>query len=280
MSTRIEGIVDKVSDAEHFSTVEWVLGKGPITNFVQSTVDSKIKANLEFQGKAGLPAKVVRKSRGYCCEWCNSLIGEYEYPDVPPDVYRRHDNCNCIVTYYPGDGRKQNVHTKAWNAEDPVTLGARKTFNTSKATVTVIHSENPGKLENVPPGTVSVDKPGKAVYHGDEEHKRYTGIQERTAKAISNDLGGTVEYIGTGPDARKLTWEGKKYQILDGRSQNLEAQVAVTRDVDGIVIDMAGQDYDKIFNALKNGLAQSQYKKATIIFTDGEHLVKVMQFAP
>lgn len=127
MSTRIEGIVDKVSDAEQFSTVEWVLGKGPITNFVQSTVDSKIKANLEFQGKAGLPAKVVRKSRGYCCEWCNNLIGEYDYPDVPPDVYRRHDNCNCIVTYYPGDGRKQNVHTKAWEVEEPEVLEERKT---------------------------------------------------------------------------------------------------------------------------------------------------------
>lgn len=26
--------------------------------------------------------------------------------------FRRHDNCDCIVEYYPGDGKKQNVMDK------------------------------------------------------------------------------------------------------------------------------------------------------------------------
>ncbi|CAG7589950.1 hypothetical protein PEPTYR26121_01104 [Peptoniphilus tyrrelliae] len=38
----------------------------------------------------------------------------YEYPDVPKDVYRRHQRCKCTVDYLPGDGRKQDVHTKKW----------------------------------------------------------------------------------------------------------------------------------------------------------------------
>ena len=32
-------------------------------------------------------------------------------------MVRRHDNCDCIVEYYPGDGKKQNVWTKEWKYE-------------------------------------------------------------------------------------------------------------------------------------------------------------------
>ena len=62
------------------------------------------------------------------CKRCSSLAGVYEYPDVPEDVYRRHENCRCTVEYDPGDGKKlQNVHTKKWiSKEESVTLEKRK----------------------------------------------------------------------------------------------------------------------------------------------------------
>ena len=56
--------------------------------------------------------KVIRKESGNCCKWCKSLVGSYSYPDVPKDVYRRHQNCRCTVEYIPKKGVRQDVHTK------------------------------------------------------------------------------------------------------------------------------------------------------------------------
>lgn len=110
---RITGIIDKVSNAEQFEDVEWMLQR-PVENFSLNIVDESIRKNVEFQGRAGLRPVVRRKAPGYCCEWCRSLVGEYEYPKVPKDVYRRHEDCRCSVTYDPGDGRRQNVWSKRW----------------------------------------------------------------------------------------------------------------------------------------------------------------------
>lgn len=110
---RIRGIVDKVSNAENFDDVAWVLIE-PVKNFSQSVVDQTLKENVEFQGRAGLRPKVVRKAESKCCEWCSALAGEYDYPDIPEDVYRRHERCRCSVEYDPGSGRRQNVWTKQY----------------------------------------------------------------------------------------------------------------------------------------------------------------------
>lgn len=123
---RIYGIVNKISEAEVFDDVAWMLGE-PVVNFSQAVVDSILKANVDFQGKAGLTPKIYRKSERKCCKWCSNLAGEYDYPMVPDDVYRRHERCRCTVDYDPGGGRRQNVHTKQWkNAADRDTIEARK----------------------------------------------------------------------------------------------------------------------------------------------------------
>jgi len=124
--SRIEGIVERLSTAEEFEDIKWILDE-PIKNFSQSIVDDTIKANVNFQAKAGLKPKLVRKTKGNCCDWCNQIVGEYTYPDVPDDIYRRHRYCDCTVEYYPGDGRRQNAHTKEWtDPERESKIEARK----------------------------------------------------------------------------------------------------------------------------------------------------------
>lgn len=110
---RIDGIVNKISEYDDFKEGKWLLDE-PIKNFTQSIVDDTIKTNADFQYKSGLTPKIVRKEVGNCCDWCKEVVGVYEYPDVPKDVYRRHRFCRCTVDYLPGDGRKQDVHTKKW----------------------------------------------------------------------------------------------------------------------------------------------------------------------
>ncbi|MBE5852270.1 MAG: hypothetical protein E7299_04860 [Lachnospiraceae bacterium] len=114
---RIDGILNRISSEDIFDDVKWILGE-PVVNFSQSIVDDAIKVNAEFHGKAGMKPKIVRKMAGNCCEWCKAVTGKYFYPDVPQDVYRRHQRCRCTVDYVPGDGKVQNVHTKQWRKED------------------------------------------------------------------------------------------------------------------------------------------------------------------
>ncbi|MEG1075356.1 MAG: hypothetical protein RSF84_09475, partial [Ruthenibacterium sp.] len=77
--SRVDGIVGRVSAAEKFDEVAWILN-APVVNFSQAIADDTLKANVDFQGKAGLHPKVIRKAERKCCEWCSRLEGEYTYP--------------------------------------------------------------------------------------------------------------------------------------------------------------------------------------------------------
>ena len=110
---RINGIIDRVSSEDTFDDIAWILDE-PIKIFSQSIVDDAIRVNAEFHAAAGMRPRIIRKLTGGCCEWCSKLAGTYTYPDVPQDVYRRHQRCRCTVDYIPGDGKVQNSHTKQW----------------------------------------------------------------------------------------------------------------------------------------------------------------------
>lgn len=113
---RINSIIEKVVSEEVFDDVAWMLEE-PIVNFTRSVVDDTIETNADFQYQAGLYPRIIRIAKGSeVCEWCRSLEGTYKYPDVPRDVYRRHDRCECIVEYDPGDAKRQNIWSKEWRS--------------------------------------------------------------------------------------------------------------------------------------------------------------------
>lgn len=132
--SRVQGLLDKISNAEQYDTVAWVLGE-PVKNFSRAIVDESIRRNVEFQGRAGLRPRVIRRVVANCCRWCGRLAGTYTYPDVPQEAYQRHEYCRCTVEYDPGDGRRQNVHTKQWtSASERDKIETRKTVGLPEAT--------------------------------------------------------------------------------------------------------------------------------------------------
>lgn len=127
---RIDGIIDIVSGKEYFDDVAYMFGEA-IVNFTQSVVDDTVKENVDFHYKAGLSPKIRRTSTGKCCDWCDKIAGVYEYSkvsDTGNDIFRRHKHCKCIVEYEPGNGKRQNVHTKKWiNSSESDIIKKRKT---------------------------------------------------------------------------------------------------------------------------------------------------------
>ena len=146
---RINGLVDMASNAEKYDDVSGQL-LNAFENFSQNIVDESVKKNAEFQYRAGLRPKIIRRAERKCCEWCARLAGEYEYPDVPDDVYRRHEDCRCTVEYDPGNGKKQDVWTKQWTiTEETATIEARKQVGI-KSTAQAL-AEHPQRLASYTP---------------------------------------------------------------------------------------------------------------------------------
>lgn len=108
---RIDGIVNSLANADQYDDIAWLLEE-PLINLSLSFVTDTLRANVDFQGKTGLKPKIIRKAENKCCKWCRSLAGVYTYPVKGQNVYRRHQRCRCSVTYDPGDGLRQNVHTR------------------------------------------------------------------------------------------------------------------------------------------------------------------------
>lgn len=130
---RTQGIIDRLAGAENYDAIKWILQSGVTTNYTESVVDAKIKANYDFQGRAGLTAKVERVAVGKTCQWCQDVAGKYVYPDVPADVWRRHERCNCIIKYTAATGRVDTLQEagSTWfitESTDPEAVKNRANF--------------------------------------------------------------------------------------------------------------------------------------------------------
>jgi hypothetical protein len=98
-------------------------------NFYQSTVDEAVRANADFQWEARLEPKIVRIAEPTACKWCKSIEGTYKYEDVKDtgnDVFRRHTDCKCTVTYVPGKGKAKDVWSKREVSDKEVTENLKK----------------------------------------------------------------------------------------------------------------------------------------------------------
>ena len=116
---RIDGIINRICSEEEYENVAWILDE-PVVLFSQNAATDVEKANAEMHYRAGLTPKIIRKCERKCCTWCSQMAGTYTYPDVPADVYKRHERCRCTVEYDPADGknRQQDVYSKRWTTEE------------------------------------------------------------------------------------------------------------------------------------------------------------------
>ncbi len=85
-----------------------------VANVSKGFHDSYIKVNAKFRNDAGLKVYINRETDGKCCEWCTAMAGRYSYGSEPDDVYRRHDNCGCTVTYENGKQRQDVWSKRSW----------------------------------------------------------------------------------------------------------------------------------------------------------------------
>lgn len=124
-SSRINGLIDKMTSDNIIleQAIKW-LGE-PIINNSEAFFDDFVKANAEFRTNVGLKATITRTVVSGCCKWCEDLAGTYDYDSAPAEIYARHEFCRCSVTY---QSRKtsQNVWTKKTWESTPEELERRE----------------------------------------------------------------------------------------------------------------------------------------------------------
>ncbi len=205
-------------------------------------MDNTIKANSELQYKAGLRPKIIRKEAGNCCDWCKEVVGVYEYPDVPKDVWRRNRFCRCTVDYLPGDGRKQDIWSKQW-----IDVDKDDKINSRKRIALVEHSSSINIVKKVRSGEIDLTS-NKEHYekhllgtkqfnqHLENRIKRGYGKQsiltisyEETQRLINEFYGrGIVQSTKSGKPRKQedvnfrmiigyYIYEGKEYPTTKGR---------------------------------------------------------------
>lgn len=115
---RIQGMIDKMTTdgIELEDALKWL--DEPIVNNSEAFFDDYVDKNAKFRNDVGLKATITRQVAWNCCDWCAELAGTYDYDNAPPDIYRRHEFCRCVVTY-KCDKKSQNVWTKrSWESSD------------------------------------------------------------------------------------------------------------------------------------------------------------------
>lgn len=151
-------------------------------NVVAARHDENVKANAAWREKAGFDCYLVRDAGGGCCPWCAALEGRYEYASAPDDIFRRHDNCTCTVTYECGKMRQDVWSKRTWEAS-PEELQARKDA-AEAAKPTIIPKEQAQAIDEQSKATKFSQEQAKAI---DEQSKnKITRFSQEQAKAIDD----------------------------------------------------------------------------------------------
>jgi hypothetical protein len=74
--------------------------RSALENLAQSYIDSFFEADARSKQASGIGSVIQRRQLWNCCEWCARLAGSYPYAPgkYPEDIFRRHENCRCLVT--------------------------------------------------------------------------------------------------------------------------------------------------------------------------------------
>lgn len=124
-------IIESASEIEKLKTAL----NEPVIILITSAYDEFVRQNAELSRKVGLKATITRTAEGKCCEWCANLVGIYEYGKEPDDVYRRHQNCRCSVTFQR-EKESQNVWTKETWKSSKEEIDRRKKVGTTRTKMT------------------------------------------------------------------------------------------------------------------------------------------------
>lgn len=97
----------------------------PVANVNMSYHDKFMEENARIRARLGMKPTITRYGSG-CCKWCSEVAGRYSFGEQPKDIFRRHDNCDCVIIYdtqvLRGAKTEDGGRSKTWQEVDPSDL--------------------------------------------------------------------------------------------------------------------------------------------------------------
>ena len=116
---RVQQIAHSLMDPTVVAATIERRARAPVATAARSFHDDYIRENASVRTDLGFKCYLHRIAATGCCPWCTDIAGRYVYGDHPDDVFRRHDNCSCTVTFENGRQRQDVWSKKTWDAHDP-----------------------------------------------------------------------------------------------------------------------------------------------------------------
>lgn len=104
--------------------------EGAAATATRAMHDDRMEAEADTRSRLGLQCYITRLTDGNCCPWCNDVAGRYEYGEEPENIYQRHDNCSCTVTYECGRMRQDVWSKRTWGVDPEKVHGFEPDVNT------------------------------------------------------------------------------------------------------------------------------------------------------
>ncbi|MBP5433862.1 hypothetical protein [Ruminococcus sp.] len=207
--------------------------------------DDYMQKNASFRNDAGLKCYIVRTAVPKCCEWCSNIAGRYPYnvDEMPEDVFRRHDNCDCKTIFENGKQRQDVWSKRTWEVPETGTGAAEPVRFTPEQAAELQAKNQPKILTNgvnggrlrvsgatsgaLNPDSDRANKHAEQYYESvrkmqtDVKHiAENTGYSEDTIQSIKDfifnekhDLGDRYDYFD--PDYKMAqSWQ----RLIDGKN--------------------------------------------------------------
>jgi hypothetical protein len=255
--------------------------KRSVTNISQNYVDEYVEENAKFRSNSGLKEKIIRSTNGKCCEWCTKIAGIYSYP-APKDVYRRHDNCDCTVTYVSEKG-SQDVYTKQQLKAEEVAERIEKLAKLSEE-----EKEKARITEWIREHTYEKKKIKYDEGYDKQKHKKEIECAEWMSEMFGGDITCLNEVeIHEMPDFiwNKKTWEEKSAESPTAADRNVRKACHQISSVEGvetggiiITLNCKESETEECIEAAKHRLKRETYvKKAALIIKRGNNIIKIIE---
>lgn len=193
------------------------LEPGALENILIGAYDTFVEENVEIRAKAGFTVSITREALGGCCDWCSKLAGTYEYGEHPKDIFRRHDNCTCMVIVKTDKGYTDVWSKKQYQTKREARIGRVKEILEEQSAQAELQRTNrrnlSSKLENDNIQAKHVTTGEKAALNTYVSAESYI-INELLRKG--KDLGALKDVVDNLDNALKKmpTYEGTLYRTM------------------------------------------------------------------
>ena len=235
--------------------------RSTIENLTQYYYDSLVQKCAEERQLIGVKSLITRQQLGMCCAWCQRLVGTYEYAigKYSEDIFRRHQNCRCMVTVKTD----RSGYTDVWS---------KKTYETRRdavqARIEELEQEAPGMDDLVKEYFRNAD-PGKGIVHVEDgfEPDDDTDRVMSMAEWLHNTLGGNLEILKRDEKIRTpdYLWRGKYWDLKTVKDENAArsalgsgmGQIFLRGNAGGVIMNFGNYspDMDELWKSIQKKLS-------------------------